>query len=372
MRRRKTRPVRLGGVTVGGDAPISVQSMTNTDTRDAPATGEQIRRLVEAGCEIVRVAVPDREAALALPEIKRGATIPLVADIHFDHRLALAAIEAGVDGLRINPGNIGGGDRVAAVVKAAAAKGIPIRIGVNAGSLEKDLLRDGVSTPAAMVESAMRHVDILENMGFYDIKISLKASDVPLMANAYRMLADKVDYPLHVGVTEAGTMFSGSIKSAVGIGILLWEGIGDTVRVSLTGDPVQEVRAAYEILKSLGLRRRGVELISCPTCARTQIDLVRIAGQVEERLAGLVTPLKVAVMGCAVNGPGEARHADVGMAGGRGEGLIFRKGRVIRKVPESLLLAELMKEIDNLINGGDRDEGFRNAGADPAGSSGGG
>ncbi|SFR01687.1 flavodoxin-dependent (E)-4-hydroxy-3-methylbut-2-enyl-diphosphate synthase [Desulfoscipio geothermicus] len=351
MQRRKSRPVRLGSVTVGGGAPVSVQSMTNTDTRDVAATRAQIKRLVKAGCEIVRVAVPDWEAARALPEIKKGLSVPLVADVHFNYRLALAAIEAGVDGLRINPGNIGGRDKVAAVVEAAAQKRVPIRIGVNAGSLEKDLLRDGI-TPEAMVESALRHVAMLEEMGFFDIKISLKASDVPLMAAAYRMLADKVDYPLHIGVTEAGTAFAGSVKSAVGIGILLWEGIGDTVRVSLTGDPVQEVRVAYEILKTLGLRRRGAELISCPTCGRTQIDLIKIAGEVEERLAELDRPLKVAVMGCVVNGPGEARHADVGIAGGKGEGLIFRKGQVIRKVPENLLVEELMKEIDNLVNGG--------------------
>ncbi len=352
MQRRKTRPVYLGNVKVGGGAPVSVQSMTNTDTRNAAATRQQIIQLVEAGCEIVRVAVPDRESARALPEIKRGLSVPVVADIHFDYRLALAAIDAGVDGLRINPGNIGDSSKVAEVVKAASKRGIPIRIGVNAGSLEKDLLQNGEVTPEAMVESALRHVAILENMGFYNIKISLKASDVPLMVNAYRLMAQKVDYPLHIGVTEAGTPFAGGIKSAVGIGILLWEGIGDTIRVSLTGNPVLEVRAGYEILKSLGLRQRGVELVSCPTCGRTQINLVEIAEQVENRLAGLDKPIKVAVMGCVVNGPGEARHADVGIAGGKGEGLIFRKGKVIRKVPESLLVDELIREIDNIVNGG--------------------
>jgi len=357
MQRRKSRPLHLGGITVGGNAPVSVQSMTNTDTADVMATRAQIGRLTEAGCEIVRVAVPDQQAARALPDIMRGLTVPLVADIHFDYRLALAAIDAGVDGLRINPGNIGGRDKVVAVVQAAQQRHIPIRIGVNAGSLEKDLLRKGV-TPEAMVQSALRHVSILEDLGFYDIKISLKASDVPLMLTAYRMLADKVDYPFHIGVTEAGTIFSGSIKSAVGIGALLWEGLGDTVRVSLTGDPVQEVRAAYEILKALGLRRRGVELISCPTCGRTRIDLARIAGEVEQRLAFIERPIKVAVMGCAVNGPGEAKHADVGIAGGNGEGLIFRKGQVIRKVPENLLVEELMKEIDYIIQGGYGNEGF--------------
>jgi len=352
MQRRKTRPIYLGNVKVGGDAPVSVQSMTNTDTRNVEATRQQIIQLVEAGCEIVRVAVPDRESARALPEIKRGLSVPVVADIHFDYRLALAAIDAGVDGLRINPGNIGDSSKVAEVVKAASKRGIPIRIGVNAGSLEKDLLQNGEVTPEAMVESALRHVAILENMGFYNIKISLKASDVPLMVNAYRLMAQKVDYPLHIGVTEAGTPFAGGIKSAVGIGILLWEGIGDTIRVSLTGNPVQEVRAGYEILKSLGLRRRGVELVSCPTCGRTQINLVEIAEQVENRLAGLDKPIKVAVMGCVVNGPGEARHADVGIAGGKGVGIIFRKGKVIRKVPENLLVDELIREIDNIVNGG--------------------
>ncbi|MCL2336360.1 MAG: flavodoxin-dependent (E)-4-hydroxy-3-methylbut-2-enyl-diphosphate synthase [Firmicutes bacterium] len=349
MQRRISRTVALGNIVVGGGAPVSVQSMTNTDTRDAGATRKQIDLLAQAGCEIVRVAVPDTEAAKALPAILKDLPVPLVADIHFDYRLALAAIEAGVDGLRINPGNIGGSAKVAAVAKAAAAKNIPIRIGVNAGSLEKELLRDGLVTPEAMVESALRHITMLEKVGFEQIKISLKTSDVPLMVDAYRLLAQKVDYPLHIGVTEAGTPFSGSIKSAVGIGILLWEGLGDTVRVSLTGDPVLEVKAAYEILKSLGLRRRGVELISCPTCGRTRIDLVRIAGQVEERLQGLEQPLKVAVMGCVVNGPGEASHADVGIAGGQGEGLLFRKGQVIRKVPENMLVAELLKEIDNMV-----------------------
>lgn len=358
MMRRKSRPVLLGGITVGGGAPVSVQSMTNTDTRDVAATIAQIRRLEQAGCEIVRVAVPDRAAARALIEIKKNITIPLVADIHYDYRLAIAAIDAGVDGLRINPGNIGGRDNVVEVVKAAGRKKVPIRIGVNAGSLEKDLAGEGEITPEAMVESALRHVAILENLNFFDIKISLKASDVPLMIKAYRLLAGKVDYPLHVGVTEAGTVLRGSIKSALGIGILLWEGIGDTIRVSLTGDPVQEVRVAYDILRALGLRQRGVEIISCPTCGRTQIDLIKIACAVEDRLSGLDVPIRVAVMGCVVNGPGEARHADVGIAGGKGEGLIFRKGRVIRKVPEAQLVEELVKEIDDLVNGRNQDEGF--------------
>lgn len=349
MVRRKTRPVFIGKVQVGGGAPVSVQSMTKTDIRDAVATIEQIKQLALDGCEIIRVAVPDREAAAALPAILKETTIPLVADIHFDHRLALEAIKAGVAGLRINPGNIGGRDKVEEVVKAASERGIPIRIGVNAGSLEKEVVeRYGGITAGAMAESALRHIDILEKLNFCDIKISLKASNVPLMVDAYRLLAAQVDYPFHIGVTEAGTLRSGTVKSAVGIGILLNEGIGDTIRVSLTGNPNHEVRVGYEILNALGLRRRGVELISCPTCGRTRIDLIRIAGEVEERLQGLDRPLKVAVMGCVVNGPGEAREADVGIAGGKGTGLIFRKGEIVRKVPEDRLVDELLKEIETL------------------------
>ncbi len=349
MVRRKTRPVLIGKVQVGGGAPVSVQSMTKTDTRDAVATIKQIKQLALDGCEIIRAAVPDWEAAAALPAILKEASIPLVADIHFDYRLALEAIKAGVAGLRINPGNIGGRDKVEEVVKAASEKGIPIRIGVNTGSLEKEVLeRYGGITARAMAESALRHIDILEKLNFFKIKISLKSSNVPLMVDAYRLLADQVDYPFHIGVTEAGTLRSGTIKSAVGIGILLNEGIGDTIRVSLTGNPCHEVRVGYEILKALGLRRRGVELISCPTCGRTRIDLIRIAGEVEERLQSLDRPLKVAVMGCVVNGPGEAREADVGIAGGKGTGLIFRKGEIVRKVPEDRLVDELLKEIDTL------------------------
>lgn len=349
MARRKTRPVFIGKVQVGGGAPVSVQSMTKTDTRDAVATIAQIKQLALDGCEIIRAAVPDREAAAALPAILKEASIPLVADIHFDYRLALEAIKAGVAGLRINPGNIGGRDKVEEVVKAASEKGIPIRIGVNTGSLEKEVLeRYGGITAGAMAESALRHIDILEKLNFFNIKISLKSSNVPLMVDAYRLLADQVDYPFHIGVTEAGTLRSGTVKSAVGIGILLNEGIGDTIRVSLTGNPGHEVRVGYEILKALGLRRRGVELISCPTCGRTRIDLIRIAGEVEERLQSLDRPLKVAVMGCEVNGPGEAREADVGIAGGKGTGLIFRKGEIVRKVPEDRLVDELLKEIETL------------------------
>jgi len=328
---------------------VSVQSMTNTDTRDVRATLKQIEELVAEGCEIIRVAVPDQQAAAALPQIIKALEIPVIADIHFDHRLALESIKAGVSGLRINPGNIGGRNRVAEVVAAAKERNVPIRIGVNAGSLEKRLLEkyNGV-TPEAMVESALDQIKLFEELSFRDIKISLKASSVPLMLAAYRLLAEKVNYPFHVGVTEAGTLSSGTVKSALGIGILLNEGIGDTIRVSLTGHPVYEVRVAYEILKSLALRQRGVELISCPTCGRTQIDLIKLAEEVEERLKNLKKNIRVAVMGCVVNGPGEAREADVGIAGGSGEGLIFRKGVVIRKVPEAELVDELMKEIETI------------------------
>ncbi|HHU85681.1 MAG TPA: flavodoxin-dependent (E)-4-hydroxy-3-methylbut-2-enyl-diphosphate synthase [Peptococcaceae bacterium] len=349
MKRRITRPVFLGRVQVGGGAPVSVQSMTNTDTRDVRATLKQIEELVAEGCEIIRVAVPDQQAAAALPQIIKALEIPVIADIHFDHRLALESIKAGVSGLRINPGNIGGRNRVAEVVAAAKERNVPIRIGVNAGSLEKRLLEkyNGV-TPEAMVESALDQIKLFEELSFRDIKISLKASSVPLMLAAYRLLAEKVNYPFHVGVTEAGTLSSGTVKSALGIGILLNEGIGDTIRVSLTGHPVYEVRVAYEILKSLALRQRGVELISCPTCGRTQIDLIKLAEEVEERLKNLKKNIRVAVMGCVVNGPGEAREADVGIAGGSGEGLIFRKGVVIRKVPEAELVDELMKEIETI------------------------
>ncbi|MGB9825941.1 MAG: flavodoxin-dependent (E)-4-hydroxy-3-methylbut-2-enyl-diphosphate synthase [Desulfofundulus sp.] len=351
MQRRHTRPIFLGGVQVGGDAPVSVQSMTNTDTRDVRATLAQIDRLVRAGCEIVRVAVLDQQAARALKEIKAGCPIPLVADIHFDYRLALTALESGVDGLRINPGNIGGRERVAAVVNAARKRKVPIRIGVNAGSLEKELLSEyGGPGPRAMVESALRHIRLLEELDYREIKVSLKASDVPVMLEAYRLLAGEVDYPFHVGVTEAGTVRSGTIKSAVGIGALLAQGIGDTIRVSLTGDPVEEVRVGYEILKALGLRRRGIELISCPTCGRTCIDVEHIATEVEERLSWVDKPLKVAVMGCAVNGPGEASHADVGIAGGKGFGIIFRGGRITGRVREQDLVDTLVREVENILS----------------------
>lgn len=351
MERRKTRQIQVGNVKIGGGAPIAVQSMTNTKTQDASATLAQITRLAEAGCDIIRCAVPDEEAALALKDICSASPIPVIADIHFDYRLALLAIASGVDGLRLNPGNIGGAEKVRAVVEAAKQRYIPIRIGVNAGSLPKDLLEKyGHPTAEALVEAAWRHIRILEDMDYRNIKISLKCHDVPLTLAAYRLLAGQCDYPLHVGITEAGTVRSGIIKSAVGIGALLAEGIGDTIRVSLTGDPVQEIKAGYEILKALGMRTYGPTFVSCPTCGRTSIDLEKVAGQVESRLEGLKEPITVAVMGCIVNGPGEAREADVGIAGGKGEGLIFKKGKVIRKVPEGQLVDELFKEIDNILD----------------------
>jgi (E)-4-hydroxy-3-methylbut-2-enyl-diphosphate synthase len=352
IKRRKTRQIKVGSVFIGGDAPISVQSMTNTNTADADATVEQIKRLEEAGCEIVRVAVPHQDAVAALPAILSRINIPLIADIHFDYRLALGAIKAGVHGLRLNPGNIGGEKRVKEVALAAKERGIPIRIGVNAGSLEKSLLgKYGHPTAEAMVESALGHIGMLEKFNYNNIKISLKASSVPLMLEAYRMLAQKTDYPFHLGVTEAGTPKKGSIKSAVGIGVLLAEGIGDTIRVSLTGDPVEEVFVAKEILRTLGLRKEGIELISCPTCGRTQIELISIAEQVEKGLAGLETsrPITVAVMGCVVNGPGEAREADFGIAGGKGTGLLFKKGEIIRKLPENQLVEALVSEVKKAV-----------------------
>ena len=350
MERRLTRQLEVGKVKVGGGAPIAVQSMTNTKTSDPVATLEQINRLAEAGCDIVRCAVPDMAAAEGLKTIVKESPIPVIADIHFDYKLALAAIEAGVDGLRLNPGNIGGNDRVAAVVEAAKKRNIPIRIGVNAGSLPKDLLEKyGHPTPEALVEAAWRHIRILEEMDYKNIKISLKAHDVPLTLAAYRLMASQCDYPLHVGITEAGTVNSGIIKSAVGIGTLLAEGIGDTIRVSLTGDPVREVKVGFEILKSLGLREYGPTLISCPTCGRTQINLEKLALEVERRLAEITEPITVAVMGCVVNGPGEAREADVGIAGGITEGLIFRKGEVLKKVAEADIIDELFAEIDKIL-----------------------
>ena len=347
IERRKTRQLALGGVKVGGDAPITVQSMTKTDTRDVRATVHQIWSLEAAGCDIVRVAVPVREAAEQLGEIKKKIRIPLIADIHFNYKLALIALEQGVDGLRLNPGNIGARRYVEEVVRAAAERRIPIRIGVNAGSLEKDLLQKyhGPSV-AGMVESGLRHIRILEDVSYHEIKISLKASNAPMMIEAYRMLADKVDYPFHLGVTEAGTPAVGTIKSAVGLGTLLAEGIGDTIRVSLAADPIEEVRVGREILKALGLKKEGLTFVACPSCGRADVDLVALAKAVEERMAPFQDlNIHVAVMGCEVNGPGEARAADLGVAGGKGIGLIFKKGEVIRKVPEAEIVDALMDEV---------------------------
>jgi len=346
--RKKTRAVQVGPVGVGGDNPVRVQSMTNVDTRDVFAATAQVRELAKAGCEIVRLAVPDEAAAKALAAIRRDSPVPLIADIHFDYRLALMSLEAGVDGLRINPGNIGGEEKVDAVVRAAAGRGVPIRIGVNSGSVEKDLLaRFGGPTPEAMVESALGHVRLLEHRNFRDIKISLKSSSVRDTIEAYTLLSSRVDYPLHIGVTEAGTLLPGAVKSAVGLGVLLFNGIGDTLRVSLTHDPVAEIGVAYDILRALGLRERGPEVISCPTCGRTEIGLIALAEEVQKRLRDVPEVFKVAVMGCVVNGPGEAREADIGIAGGRGSGIVFRKGEVVRKIRgEENLLPEFMKELD--------------------------
>jgi (E)-4-hydroxy-3-methylbut-2-enyl-diphosphate synthase len=345
--RRKTRQIHIGKVAVGGTAPISVQSMTNTQTQDVAATVAQIKRLETAGCDIVRVAVPDNDAALAIRRIKQQITIPVFADVHFDHRLAIAALEAGADGLRINPGNIGGSRKVKAVVDCAGRHRTPIRIGVNSGSLEKDLLEAHQgATAEAMVESALRHIELVTSFGFELIKISLKASDVPRTLAAYRMLSRKTDFPLHLGVTEAGTLFSGIVKSALGIGILLAEGIGDTFRVSLTRDPVEEIRAGFEILRALDLRHRGPEIISCPTCGRCNIDLFDIVEEIETALSGTTVPIKIAVMGCVVNGPGEAREADIGVAGGDGTGILFRRGKVVKKFPQDQLATVLLKEVE--------------------------
>ena len=347
--RHKTRQIKLGTLPVGGEAPVSVQSMCSTDTRDVAATLAQIRRLQEAGCEIIRCAVPDRTAATALAEIRRECAIPLIADIHFDYRLALAAVAGGVDGLRLNPGNIGERWKVEELVKACSERSVPIRIGVNAGSLEKELLEKHGATAEAMVESALGHIRILEELNYPELKVSLKASDIRRTVEAYRLLAQKVDYPLHIGITEAGTTWSGTIKSAVGIGTLLYEGLGDTLRVSLTGDPVEEVRVGWEILKGLGLRQRGPIFISCPTCGRCEIDLIPTAEEVERRLQDLPLPLTIAVMGCVVNGPGEAREADLGIAGGRGVGILFRQGEVVRKVPQAELADVLVEEAWKLV-----------------------
>ncbi|WP_213422950.1 flavodoxin-dependent (E)-4-hydroxy-3-methylbut-2-enyl-diphosphate synthase [Bhargavaea massiliensis] len=347
--RSKTRPVRVGNLTIGGSNELFIQSMTTTKTHDVEATVAQIKQLTEAGCQVVRVACPDERAALAIGEIKRQIEIPLVVDIHFDYRLALIAIEQGADKIRINPGNIGKRERVEEVVKAAKSKGIPIRIGVNAGSLERHILQKyGYPTADGMVESALHHIKILEDLDFHDIIVSLKASDVQLAIEAYRKASEAFDYPLHLGITESGTQFAGSIKSAAGLGTLLSMGIGNTLRVSLSADPVEEIKVARELLKVFGLSSNAATLISCPTCGRIEIDLISIANEVEEYISHIKAPIKVAVLGCAVNGPGEAREADIGIAGARGEGLLFMKGETVRKVPEETMVDELKKEIDKL------------------------
>jgi (E)-4-hydroxy-3-methylbut-2-enyl-diphosphate synthase len=344
--RKKTQSITVGNVMVGGFAPITVQSMTNTFTDDIKATVAQIERLTAAGCEIVRVAVPNEKAAAAIGQIKPSITIPLIADIHFDYRLAVASIRAGADALRINPGNIGSHQKIKAVVDCAKAHAVPIRIGVNSGSLEKDLLaKYNGATPEAMVESALRHVNLLHSMGFFAMKISIKASDVERTVRAYRLLSEQTDLPLHVGVTEAGGLYSGIVKSSLGIGMLLAEGIGDTIRVSLTRDPVEEVRVGYEILKALNIRRHGPEIISCPTCGRCRIDLFDIAQRVETALLTHPRPIKIAIMGCVVNGPGEAREADLGVAGGDGIGILFKKGEVVKKFDQEKLVDVLLEEV---------------------------
>jgi (E)-4-hydroxy-3-methylbut-2-enyl-diphosphate synthase len=347
IKRRVARKIYIGSVAVGGDAPITVQSMTKTDTRDVRSTVAQIQELTDCGCEIIRCAVPDMEAAQALRDIKKGIQIPLIADIHFDYRLALAALESGVDGLRLNPGNIADPEKVAVVVKSAKERQVPIRIGVNFGSLPADL-DSRLSIPRKMAEAALRHIRILEARDFDLIKVSLKAFDVPTTIQAYQEIADKIPYPLHLGITEAGTPRQGMIRSAVGIGILLNEGLGDTLRVSLTTHPREEVYAGYEILKSLHLREHGPLLVSCPTCGRTEVDVISLAGQVEQQLARIKKPIRVAVMGCVVNGPGEAKDADIGVACGKGKAVLFKKGQPIRTIEEKDILSELMREIEGL------------------------
>ena len=350
MKKYTSKVVKVGPYKLGGNNPVRVQSMCNTDTRDVKATVRQILELEKAGCEIIRVAVPDMIAAKALGKIKKQIHVPLVADIHFDYKLALEAVEQGIDKIRINPGNIGSEEKIKAVVMACKKNKIPIRIGINGGSLEKDILKkykDKV-TAEGMVESAMRHIKILERYNFKNILVSLKASDIKRTVEAYRLLAKKVNYPLHIGVTEAGTVFRGTIMSSIGLGILLYDGIGATLRVSLTADPVEEIGVAWEILKSLELRKRGVTVTSCPTCGRTEIDLIGLAEKVEKAVANIDKDIHVAVMGCVVNGPGEAREADIGVAGGRGMGAIFVKGKVIKSVPENKILASLLEEIDKI------------------------
>lgn len=346
--RNQTKEIRIGDVVIGGDHPVAIQSMTNTRTEDVKGTVEQIRRLEKAGCEIIRCTVPTREAAEALKEIKKQIHIPLVADIHFDYRLAIAAMEHGADKIRINPGNIGGKERVQAVVDVAKERNIPIRVGVNSGSLEKDLVEKyhGV-TAEGIVESALDKVHLIEDMGYDNLVISIKSSDVMMCVKAHELIAEQTDHPLHVGITEAGTIISGNIKSSIGLGLILNQGIGDTIRVSLTGDPLEEIKSAKLILRTLGLRKGGIEVVSCPTCGRTRINLIELANQVENMVADIPLDIKVAVMGCVVNGPGEAKEADIGIAGGVGEGLIIKHGQIDRKVPENQLLSELRKELLN-------------------------
>ena len=349
MARMKTKEVRIGNVVIGGNNPIAIQAMTNTKTEDTDGTIAQILRLEEAGCEIIRCTVPTEEAAVSLGRIKQAVHIPVVADIHFNYKMAIAAMENGADKIRINPGNIGSIDRVKAVVDVAKERNIPIRVGVNSGSLEKEIVaRDGGVTAAGLVESALNQVRIIEDLGYDNLVISIKSSDVMMCAKAHELISTQTEYPLHVGITEAGTLWSGNIKSAVGLGIILSQGIGDTIRVSLTGDPVEEVKSAKRILKTLGLRKGGIEVVSCPTCGRTQIDLISLANQVETMAAGFPDlDIKLAVMGCVVNGPGEAKEADLGIAGGIGEGLLIKHGEIIRKVPEKELLGVLKMELEN-------------------------
>lgn len=355
IRRRKTRTIQVGPLAIGGQAPIAVQSMTNTDTRDVEATVRQIQRLAEAGCEVIRVAVLDEEAAIALRAIRERITLPLIADIHFDHRLAITSIEHGAQAIRINPGNIGGVEKLAKVVAAAKHHQVAIRVGVNSGSVEKDLLaKYGHPTPEAMVESALRHVARLEKLAFDQIKISLKSSDAMTTIAAYRQLASQCDYPLHLGVTEAGGLIAGTVKSSVALGILLSEGIGDTFRISLTRDPVEEIRVGFELLRALHLRQRGPELISCPTCGRCQINLFALAEQVEGYVQTMKSNLKIAVMGCVVNGPGEAKEADLGLAGGNGMGILFKKGKLYKKVPEGQLFEVFVAELEKMEKEGQR------------------
>lgn len=350
MYRDNTKVIHIGDRVIGGGNPILIQSMTNTKTNDVAATVAQIKRLAEAGCDIIRCTVPDMEAAQAIAQIKREISIPLVADIHFDYKMAIAAMENGADKIRINPGNIGSRENVAAVVKVARERGIPIRVGVNSGSLEKELVaKYGGVTAEGIVESALDKVHIIEELNYDNMVISIKSSDVMMCVRAHELLADKTPYPLHVGITEAGTVTSGNIKSAVGLGIILNEGIGDTIRVSLTGDPVEEIKSAKLILRTLGLRKGGIEVVSCPTCGRTNIDLISLANQVETMVQGYDLDIKVAVMGCAVNGPGEAKEADIGIAGGIGEGLLIKKGEIVRKVPEGELLNSLKYELEHWV-----------------------